>query len=222
MTILAVLAAGLCAGCGSSTPNRSDQVPVRQAAEDHAHEAEKARGTAAAEAKSAAIGKRVKATCLHRRALGSVETMPECERSQRSIEATLASSKRTLAEGKAEQERLKQEEASLTPAEKSHIASERERGAKAAKELNEMAEREEAEGKRHKREHTYPAAAQQAFLTGCKADEGSSSLCRCALHKIEAHDTLPEFEALSYALTHGAKVPEGLKEDLQACKFSGG
>ena len=83
-----------------------------------------------------------------------------------------------------------------------------------------MAEREEAEGKRHKQEHTYPAAAKQAFLTGCKADEGSSSLCRCALHKIEAHDTLPEFEALSYALTHGAKVPEGLHEDLQACKFS--
>ena len=224
IAILAVLAAGLAAGCGSSTPSSSDQVPARQAAEDHAYEAEKARDAAAAEAKAhRRESERLKARCPRfGNGAAAVAAAQACERTERESEALIVKSKRSLAEGKTEQERLKREEASLTPAEKSHIASERERGTKAAKELKEMAEREEAEGKRHKQEHTYPAAAQHQFLVGCAAGEHSPSICRCWLHKVEARDTLPELEALSYAITHGASIPAGVKEDLEACKFSGG
>jgi hypothetical protein len=215
IAVLAVLAAGLTAGCGSTTKTTSTPIATQPATQT-------ARSPTVAEAESAAIARRVKARCARQHAEGSVETIQECERSQRKSEALLAESKRSLAEGQAEQERLKREEAAQTPAEKQRIARERERGPQIAKELKETAERDEVEEKRHKREHTYPPAAQQAFMIGCKADEGSSSLCTCALHKIEARETLPEFEALSYALTHGAKVPEGLKEALEACKFSGG
>jgi hypothetical protein len=76
----------------------------------------------------------------------------------------------------------------------------------------------EAEEKQHAREREYPPQAKHEFLVGCKAGERSSSTCTCWLHKIEARESLAEFEAVSYALTHGAKVPEGLKEDLEACE----
>jgi mannitol-specific phosphotransferase system IIBC component len=78
----------------------------------------------------------------------------------------------------------------------------------------------------HKRDqtlgHRYPVAAQQEFIVGCKAGEASEAVCRCWLHKIEERDSLPELEALSYAITHGAAVPPGVKEDLESCKLSGG
>jgi hypothetical protein len=220
--ILGVLAL-VATGCDSSTPSSSDQAPARQVAEDHSYEAEKARDAATVAAKAhRRESERIKATCAHRRALGSIETTQECERSQQEIEATLAKSKRSLAEGHAYKVRLKQEEEAMTPAEKSRIAGENARAAKAAKELGQTAAREEAAAKRHKQEHTYPPEAQHEFLVGCAAGEHSPSVCHCWLHKVEARDTLPELEALSYAITHGAPVPSGVKEGLEACAFSGG
>jgi PBP1b-binding outer membrane lipoprotein LpoB len=197
-----VFAALLFSGCGStanttSTPVASQQTPTT---ESHA--------PSAAEAERAAIEKRVKSMCEHRRALGSVETMPECERLQLETELTLAKSKRSLTEGK-------KLDAELRSAKTDQ---------RLAAEANKL-KHEEAEEKRRSQTvqplgHRYPSAAQQAFLAGCKAEEKSSSVCRCWLRKVELRDSLPELEALSYGITHGARIPSGIKTDLEACTIS--
>jgi hypothetical protein len=222
--ILATLAgATFAAGCGARE-SKPDTVPAQQAAEDQAYEAERARDTAAAEAEAhRRESARLKRECpTFGKSAAAVAATRECERIHRESETLIAKSKRSLAEGKTVEDRLKREEEAMTPAEKSRIASENKRGARAAKELGEMAEHEEVEGRRHKQEHTYPPEAQHQFLVGCAAGEHSPSICRCWLHKIEARDTLPELEALSYAITHGAAVPPSIKEDLEACGLGGG
>lgn len=200
----------LLAGCGTST----SKTPTVAS-----HLTTASTTPSAAEAEQAALNKRVKATCEHRRTLGSVESIPECERNQKGIDETLERGQKTLEESHAEVEKLKREEASMTPAEKSRKAAEAERAGTAAKELAQQGEREEAEAKRHKREHEYPPGAKHAFLSGCAAEEETPSVCDCWLQKVEARDTLPELEALSLAILHGAPIPRDMKKDLEACKL---
>jgi hypothetical protein len=100
-------------------------------------------------------------------------------------------------------------------------------GSARAQELAEdhaAAAHQEAEYKRDQQlGHRYPAAAQQAFITGCKAGEHALPVCRCWLHKVEEHDSLPELEAITTAaLASSASIPRGVKEALESCVFNGG
>jgi hypothetical protein len=113
-----------------------------------------------------------------------------------------------------------------TEAESAHESEHRESGRATPEELREdRAASEHAERVERENEapgHRYPAAAQQAFLTGCKAEEASASSCGCFLHKIEARDSLAEFEALSAAMAAGQSPPARLKEEGEICGVGGG
>lgn len=217
---LTVLAAGSLGGCGSSASTSGNRTTSTHAAATGPEET--STGSLAAETAQIERLARIRATCAHRKALGSVESMSECEGNQQRLDEALERSQKTLEEGKAELEKLRREEASMTPAEKSRRAAEAKRAGTVAKELAQIAERAEAEAKQHKREHEYPPEAKREFLIGCGAAKLPSAVCRCWLRKVEARDTVPELLALSLAILHGTPIPRELEEDLQACKLSSG
>jgi hypothetical protein len=207
----AAVVLGVMAGCGSA--GKQPTIPVERSVGGQATAAQTGAASATAPTAPSAQSReseRIKATCAHRRALGSVETTRECERLERETGAALANANRSQAEGRKLTRELGAAHTSARLAEE----------ARALKDSDAEANRQYRE--LHPPSHHYPAQARQAFLTGCKATERSPSVCHCWLDKVEARDSLAELEAITVAgLVNKASIPSGVKEDLERCEASG-
>jgi hypothetical protein len=63
---------------------------------------------------------------------------------------------------------------------------------------------------------TYPAAAQQNWLSSCEGNQDSASTCQCDLSYFEQHASYQQFEQYSGAIMPGV-VPVQLDHAIEVC-----